>query len=194
MSDRARADEPEGSATRATRGAEAPAASAEGNGDAEAQQLFVAGRAAYGDARYDQALALFRRAYELSHRAGLLYNIGQAADRLRLVDDTIAAFEAYLEAEPAAPNALEVETRLEVLRRARAERRRVEAQATAAREDVDARSDDALIVGLAIAGGVLVVAGIAVAIGFAVYDPGTAAPPRGDVGTDGVVSALSMSF
>lgn len=154
-------------------------------GDAEAQRLFVAGRVAYGDARYEQALALFRRAYAISPRAGLLYNIGQAADRLRLDDEAIAAFEAYLEADPSAVNALEVETRLEVLRRERA-RRELQPSAPPAEQG----SSEPWILALGIGGGVLVVAGVAIAVGVALYDPGTAAPPVGDVGPGGVLLAL----
>jgi tetratricopeptide (TPR) repeat protein len=59
-----------------------PFAAAESH-DEEARALFQAGRRAFADARYEDALDRFRSAYELSHRPELLYNIGHAADRLR---------------------------------------------------------------------------------------------------------------
>lgn len=51
--------------------------------DQEARGLFEAGRAAFSDGRFDDALRYFRESFELSGRVELLYNIGTAADRLR---------------------------------------------------------------------------------------------------------------
>lgn len=84
--------------------------------DAEARGLFQAGRASFDAGRYQSALDYFERAYELSPRAQLLYNIGQAADRMRLDTRTLAAFEKYLEELPEAPNRTEVENRVRALR------------------------------------------------------------------------------
>lgn len=84
--------------------------------DEEARRLFEAARLAFQDGRFEDALRSFRRAYELSDRPGLLYNIGTAADRLRHDEEAIEAFEEYLEQAPDAPNRGEVERRLEVLR------------------------------------------------------------------------------
>jgi len=84
--------------------------------DEEARQLFQAARLAFQDGRFEDALRSFRRAYDLSGRPGLLYNIGTTADRLRRDDEAIEAFEKYLELAPNAPNHGEVERRLEVLR------------------------------------------------------------------------------
>src|SRR3989304_4382708 len=64
--------------------------------DREARALFDAGSTAFEDARYGDALGYFRRAYELSHRPALLYNIGLAADRLRHDEDALAAFQQFL--------------------------------------------------------------------------------------------------
>jgi tetratricopeptide (TPR) repeat protein len=92
--------------------------------DAEAQARFAAGRAAMAAGRAEDALADFQRAYELSHRPALLYNMGVAADRLRRDEEALAAFEQYLEVMPpdAVINRAEVESRIEVLRRTIAER------------------------------------------------------------------------
>lgn len=84
--------------------------------DAEARALFEAGRVAFSDGRFEDALQYFTRAYELSGRAVLLYNVGTSQDRLRHEAEAVAAFERYLELAPDAPNRREVEGRLRVLR------------------------------------------------------------------------------
>lgn len=90
--------------------------------DAEARGLFEAGRAAYTRGSYEAALDHFERAYELSGRPMMLFNIGQAADRARHDARAIEAFEAYLEQQPDAPNRAMVENRLEVIRSAAEDR------------------------------------------------------------------------
>lgn len=84
--------------------------------DAEGRGLFEAGRAAFTDGRYEDALDYFDRAYALSHRSALLYNIGSANDRLRRDAEALAAFEQYVRELPEAPNVREVEARIRVLR------------------------------------------------------------------------------
>ncbi|WP_053234941.1 tetratricopeptide repeat protein [Sandaracinus amylolyticus] len=90
--------------------------------DEEARALFAAGRTAFEAGRFSDALSYFQRSYELSGRSMLLFNIGSAHDRMRQDVEALAAFEAYLRAVPNAPNAREVEARVEVLRRAIAQR------------------------------------------------------------------------
>ena len=84
--------------------------------DQKARSLFEAGRTAFRDERFADALGHFRRAYELSRRAELLYNIGTSEDRLRHDEAALEAFEAYLAALPDAENRAEVEGRIELLR------------------------------------------------------------------------------
>ncbi len=102
--------------------ADEPPAEAEDRGESEtearARFLFQEGRNAFYEGRFEEALALFRRAHALSRRDTLLYNIGQSLDRLRRDEEAIEAFELYLERVPSAPNRGEVEARLQVLRRA----------------------------------------------------------------------------
>jgi tetratricopeptide (TPR) repeat protein len=100
--------------------------------DAEARALFQAGQVAFEDGRFDSALEYFQRAYDLSHRAALLYNIGTAADRLRQDRVALDAFEHYLEAEPNSANRAEVSSRVQVLRRALATSETSTATTTAA--------------------------------------------------------------
>ena len=90
--------------------------------DARARDLFREGDELYAQGRYEEALANFQEAYELSQRPLLLYNIANAQERAGMWDDAIATLESYL------PHAYEVEqeriqTRIDSLKR-RAERLR----------------------------------------------------------------------
>lgn len=73
--------------------------------------------ASYGVGKYEDALRYFQQAYELSQRPGLLYNIGQAADRLHLDAITVEAFRLFLERVPHTEHRIEVESRLRALER-----------------------------------------------------------------------------
>lgn len=76
-------------------------ASAQGSErDPEAHGLFLAGQAAYEAGRFDDALRYFQQSYDLSPRPGLLYNIGQAADRARLDAVALDAFRRFLASSP----------------------------------------------------------------------------------------------
>ncbi len=86
--------------------------------DAEARGLFEAGRAAFDQGRYPDALGYFDRAYQLSKRPQLLYNIGQVHDRLRHDEEALQAFQQYLRQVPGAENRTEVEHRIDALRQA----------------------------------------------------------------------------
>ncbi|NOY94104.1 MAG: tetratricopeptide repeat protein [Deltaproteobacteria bacterium] len=105
--------------------------------DEEARGLFLAGRAAFSDGRWQEALEHFQHAYELSARPGLLYNIGQTADRMREDEVAVDAFERFLQASPDAPNRGAVESRLAVLRHAIAERQTADARAEAEAASVE---------------------------------------------------------
>lgn len=102
--------------------AHAQATEVRASDDAEARSLFEAGAEAFSNGRFERALEYFERSYELSHRPELLFNIGTAADRLRLDARALAAFEAYLEAAPDAENAAMVRARIAALERVLAER------------------------------------------------------------------------
>lgn len=94
-----------------------PAASAQGTdtSDEEARALFSAGRLAYEAGDYAHALEDFTRAYERSPRPELLFNIGQAADRLRRDEEALDAYRRFLEGVPDSPNRHLVETRIAFL-------------------------------------------------------------------------------
>src|SRR5262245_50171249 len=83
--------------------------------DREARTLFEQGRVAYEEGRYRDAWDYFRQAYLLSKRPALLYNVGQAADRLRKDREALEAFRMYLAQVPQAENRREVENRVRAL-------------------------------------------------------------------------------
>lgn len=95
-----------------------PANAQDATAEAEARSVFDAGQVAFNDARYGDALVYFERAYRLSHRPALLFNIGLCHDRLRDDAAAIEAYERYLAEVPSAPNRREVDGRLEALHRA----------------------------------------------------------------------------
>ncbi len=95
----------------ATQGEAAPSAR-----DAEARNLYQAGRLAFDDGRFEEALTNFRRSFELSDRGELLYNIGAAADRLRRDQEALDAYEQFLVRAPTTPQRRNVEARIRVLR------------------------------------------------------------------------------
>jgi tetratricopeptide (TPR) repeat protein len=83
----------------------------------EARNLFRAGSSAYSEGRYESALDYFKRAYDLSGRSMLLYNMATAADRLRQDEDALRWYRQYLEEMPDAANASEVKSRADVIQR-----------------------------------------------------------------------------
>lgn len=164
-------------------------------GEDPARDAFDAGRAAYDQGRFDEALSGFRRAYRLSGRPELLFNLGLVQDRLRQDRDALESYRSYLDALPDAANRPAVEERIRVLQE---EVDRDDALAAALREQ-DTRSeqhdggDDLLTSPILwiIVGVVVVGAGVGIGVGVALsQDPGTAMPVPGPSGV--VVTALSF--
>ena len=115
------------------------------DGDSTAREHFVLGRAAYRGADYAQALRHFKRAYELSGRPQLKYNIGISADRLGKNDEALEAFESYLAENEDPPRAQEVRERIAFLRLAVEEEKEKEqlmAEAAAREAAVTATLDE----------------------------------------------------
>ncbi len=133
-------------------------------GDEEARLRFEAGRVAFIAGRNEEALADFRRAYELSERPALLYNIGVALDRLRRDAEALEAFERYLAEAPPAQlqNRGEVEARIGVLREAIAR----DAAAEQTPPPIPASDDgpDGVGLALAIVGGAIALGGVGVLV------------------------------
>lgn len=92
------------------------AAQTDESSDTDARSWFDKGRAAYEVGDFDEAARAFRRAYVLSPRFALLYNIGQAELRAGRDQLAIEAFEGYLRQAPADdPRRSEVQERARVL-------------------------------------------------------------------------------
>jgi tetratricopeptide (TPR) repeat protein len=83
--------------------------------DRKARALFQDGKQAFENGQYRDAWDYFRKAYLLSKRPELLYNVGQSADRLRMDREALDAFRLYLEKLPNAANRREVENRVRAL-------------------------------------------------------------------------------
>jgi len=84
--------------------------------DQSAQEVFGLGRQAMEDGRFTEAARYFERAYELSPRPELLYNIGMAHERANQPEQAIAFFERYLASGEDVQRRTEVDERLRVLR------------------------------------------------------------------------------
>jgi len=76
--------------------------------DAHARRLYKKGDRAYAEGRYEDAVAAFEKAYALSGRSLLLFNLGNAYERLQRYQDAADALERYLpDAKPHEQDALE---------------------------------------------------------------------------------------
>jgi len=83
--------------------------------DRIARERFLAGREAFSRGDFAGAATAFERAYLLSRRPQLLYNLGTAYDRLHRWERAREAFQRYLDAVPDAPDRAEVEGRLAII-------------------------------------------------------------------------------
>lgn len=83
--------------------------------DKEARDLFQIGKEAFDEGRFERALKYFQDAYQLSHRAALLSNIGTALDRLRRDQEAVDTYKKYLEQVPQAPNRKLIEERIRII-------------------------------------------------------------------------------
>jgi tetratricopeptide (TPR) repeat protein len=140
----------------------------DGSRDEEARSVFAAGNTAFEDARYGDALEYFQRAYELSGRPGLLYNIGVAADRLRQDEVALDAFERFLAEVPEHERRRDVEARVLVLRESVAARAASGTAAVSATAPAASSGPDVLtIVGASVLGAAGLAGVIAAIVGIA---------------------------
>lgn len=85
--------------------------------DADARARFEEGRVAYDAGRFEDAARAFQRAYLLSPRYPLLFNIGQSQLRAGHDAQALAAFEAFLRQAPETDaHHAEVTERVSILR------------------------------------------------------------------------------
>ncbi len=137
----------------------------------DARSAFEQGRLAFERGDYESALARFERAFGLSGRPELLFNIGIAQERLQQDEQAIDSFERYLARLPDAVNRQEVEARIAQLRRAVNER---------AIERQEPSGGGSVWVWVAV--GAAVVMGAVVAA-ILLADPGQEGPLIGNTGT-----------
>lgn len=144
--------------------------------EAEARAEYDAGEASYLSGEFDEALAHFQRAYDLSGRAELLYNVGIAATNSGDERTALAAFERYVAELPDASNRALVEGRMAGLREEIEEEEAIrryaamEREAQARERSAGANAARSAGVGMAIGGAVLVAAGaVLLGVGYADY-------------------------
>lgn len=86
-----------------------------GEDEGRARALFNAGQTAFGEGRFAEAAGLWVRAYELSPRGALLYNIGNAYDRAGANEEALVHYRRYLEADPDTDKEAYLRSRIAVL-------------------------------------------------------------------------------
>jgi tetratricopeptide (TPR) repeat protein len=87
-----------------------------------AKRLYTKGKAAFELGHFDKALRYYGKAYELSGKAGLLFNIGQChrnlgANDLGHLEKAVFSFQLYLKKQPRARNRPAVEALIRTLNR-----------------------------------------------------------------------------
>ncbi|HUU22288.1 MAG TPA: tetratricopeptide repeat protein, partial [Phycisphaerae bacterium] len=87
---------------------------------AEARQHFEKGTLRFDEARYEEAIANFEAAYEITGAPEILYNIGRCHEELGHDRTAVTYYERYLDQQPDAADAAEARERMERLRPAAA--------------------------------------------------------------------------
>jgi tetratricopeptide (TPR) repeat protein len=90
-------------------------------GEAAGHAEFEQGSKAYAEADYRTALIAFKRAYDLSERPELLYNIGQCHRHLGEKREAVEVWKHFLELLPQTPDRPEIERIIATLERQNAE-------------------------------------------------------------------------
>jgi tetratricopeptide (TPR) repeat protein len=93
----------------------APAALADGDATARAKDRFAAGAQAYREARYKDAIDLFLQANQIDPHADLIFNVGQAYEKLGDVANALRSYREYLRLDPGARDRATVETSIKNL-------------------------------------------------------------------------------
>jgi tetratricopeptide (TPR) repeat protein len=81
----------------------------------EAQRHFEGAAKAYQEGRYQDAVDLFLKAYQVDPQPELLYNVAQAYERLGDVRNALRSYRDYLRQRPAEQDRVFVETRVQNL-------------------------------------------------------------------------------
>jgi tetratricopeptide (TPR) repeat protein len=73
---------------------------------------FMAGRAYYDDARYDDAAREFEEAYRLTRHPDVLYNLGLTYERMGRSRDAVVHYRQYLDEAPDGPERAQIVDRI----------------------------------------------------------------------------------
>jgi tetratricopeptide (TPR) repeat protein len=112
-------------------GAQAPA-SAEPSPDDVARELYQRSERAYEEGDYEQAIQTLKRAYELSPRRGLLYNLANALERLGRYEEAMSYLGRYAADAPEPQRAILAKRVASLEARATEQRRESRVRATTA--------------------------------------------------------------
>jgi tetratricopeptide (TPR) repeat protein len=85
---------------------------------AEARALYEKAITHYDLAEYDQAIAEFKQAYELTREPGLLFNIAQAYRLTKDYEQALHFYRTYLDLKPNAPNRADAEAQIAKMKEA----------------------------------------------------------------------------
>ena len=100
--------------------------------EAEARELYKKGMTHYELGELDTAIDEFKRAYELTHATGLLFNIAQVHRLKKDPEQALYAYRMYLRLLPAAPNRSDVDALIVEMERLDREQRDQKEKAVAA--------------------------------------------------------------
>jgi len=93
---------------------------------AEAKALYEQGLSHYNLGEFDQAIASFRKSYELTQAPGLLFNIAQAFRLKKDYEQATYFYTTYLRLQPDAANRADVEARLAEMQQTIEEQKKLE--------------------------------------------------------------------
>ena len=93
---------------------------------AQAKALYEQGLSYYNLGEFDQAIAAFRKSYELTQAPGLLFNIAQAFRLKKDYEQATYFYQTYLRLQPDAANRADVEARLAEMQQALEEQEKLE--------------------------------------------------------------------
>ncbi len=156
---------------------------------------FEAARSHYERGAYEAALGEFETAYELSHRAELLYNLYLSTERIGRLDEAIDYLDRYLrEGAPAADLRTQLEARLANLRERRASQQITDAPAddaqTSPPPETTTRPGDVVPAAVALGVAGLGLSLFAIFGGLALAEDGALASSCGTSCSDAQLSAL----
>jgi tetratricopeptide (TPR) repeat protein len=103
----------------------------------EALDLFRKSEVAYREQRFQEAVELLQKVYELKRDPVLLYNLARAYEGARFDAQALQAYQQYLAELPGAPDAPAIERRIAALRLRIADRHGLEAQRDEERRRAD---------------------------------------------------------